>query len=1060
MPIQSSFATVASQITAFNKNIVETLSKINSLSTTKDPSVDVQIIDTEGVLRTYSLPSFTFLKTEIERLNNSINSLYSIDAAGALIQTSQKNKFKKIITVDLNKEPNPIPDLGQIVSFSTQKNWFFDAMLNPILYIELDLSGKIEDNVRKVLSRRYIVDFNKDQNGNFTALGQSAIQSFNTLFRGANDIDIQDFVNWHRTTPGVVNALDPNYDEQVFDLEPNVLLYDGVFNVINIEQDTLNRKLWYHVNTLTYLVNETLQTRQLTIGDELIVNIPQSSTRYKIIEISNTESNFRIRVERIEGLQPIPVGLGTLKIYSPVVYRKKVRISVGYNEREVLFIKPMNADNNLISKNWSKGTGFFSNDLRLISNDSTNGYSMEQFYTDFVYDYGEVLQDLVAKKTPNTLGGVPNTVTLNSENFKVVQINRHLTENGDANLLKNKHNYTVSLKNEIKQIQEAVDDRNKKLRVTRFASKAAQQQFEQDLKELMLKKDSKSKILATTVQEIIDLSKSPTTKVDPKYALRGFWAMPEAVVTKGTLPQEVIQFRVQYRYTSKEGREPSVETFTITQNASQTTAAFSNWTEYKTDVRKRTFDQATGQYFWEIENVESADTPNINQIDIPITFGEQVEIRIKSISEVGWPESPVESDWSDILTIPFPDELTNVLNDNDFVLKEASKEDLRVNMQSELNARGLDQHLSDTSVINNKIYHHAAEKIISGFKDENGVTLDLLQYLQRLEERVKVLEERVKRVKGELQVIIIRNNQEFEVKNNSETSFNVELEEYCESFLEKRNQTTSKSEGGRQYENSIYVIKDFVVKVKNKSVDSSLGLLSNRDYAASAIYNSIAPQVFWVNNQDELLFSDIGGVSKTQLNNQFIWCLNYDSITQTSLVKLGENIGNAFVNLSNNSLTSTLSLPEYNIGYSENAALAFVSGNNSLLDTTKWIDTNESVGSTDKLLTTVHPVINDLQNITETNDDKIKTLAGNEEFIVPINIYFKMNALNNTKTGKNYEYVDFNRTKNTVVHTKKLKFFIEDENQNRPFVFSIKFKLNRNKVTYSAKPKVYNTVVK
>ena len=92
----------------FNKNIIDTISKINALSTMQEPSVDIQIVDVEGVLRTYSLPSFTFLKSEIERLNNSINSLYSIDSAGALIQTSSTNKFKKIITVDLNREPNSV----------------------------------------------------------------------------------------------------------------------------------------------------------------------------------------------------------------------------------------------------------------------------------------------------------------------------------------------------------------------------------------------------------------------------------------------------------------------------------------------------------------------------------------------------------------------------------------------------------------------------------------------------------------------------------------------------------------------------------------------------------------------------------------------------------------------------------------------------------------------------------------------------------------------------------------------------------------------------------------
>ena len=715
----------------------------------------------------------------------------------------------------------------------------------------------------------------------------------------------------------------------------------------------------------------------------------------------------------------------------------------------------MNADNNLMAKDWSQGTAFYTNDLRLNSNDSENGSTMEQFYIDYVYDYGEVLQDLVAKKTPNKLAGVPNITTLNLENFKVVQINKHLTDTPDANLIKTKHNYSVSLKNEVRQIQEAIDDRNKKLKVTRFTSKSAEKQFSQEIVELNNKKNSKSKLHASTVQEIINLSRSTTSKVEPKYRLRGFWNIPEAVVTRGTLPQEIVQFRAQYRYISKDGKEPSVETFNIKDNANQQkTAAFSNWSEFKTDVRKSTFDKSTGLYTWQIEDVENADTPNINQLDIPINVGEKVEIRVKSVSEVGWPESPVESDWSEILTIQFPDDLNNVLNDNDFILKEASKEELKVSMETELTAKGLDEHLSETAVINNKTFHHSADKIVSGFKDDNGVILDLLEYLTKLENRVKSLEEKIKRVKGELEISIIRNNQEFVIKNNSETAFNIELEEYLESFA----QTGVKT--GRVYENNIYVIKDFVIRVKNKSVDSPLGLLSNREYSGSAIYNSAAPQVFWVNSQDELIFSDISGSSKTQLNNQFIWALNYDSVTQTNLVKLGENIGNSFTTLNNNSLTNILGLSEYNLGYSENTSISFVSSNNSLLDTTKWVDSVESVGSTEKLLSTIHPVVSDLENLVETNDEKVKSLSGGSEVIVPLHIYFKMNSLSNTKTGKNYEYIDLNKSKRTVKHIKKIKMFIEDENQNRPFIFSLKFTLNRSKVTFAARPKTFNTIVK
>lgn len=1055
MPIQSSFATVAEQIASFNSNIVEILSKINSLSTTTEQNVEVRIFDDNGVLTTYNLPSFTYLKSEIERLNNSINSLYSIDTSGALIQTTSQNQFKKIITVDLNREPNSLSTLDSITSFKSEKNWIFDGLLNPILKVEFDLSDKVENNVRKCLVRRYIIDFNKDSNGNLTTLGVSALNSFNQLWRQKNDIDIQEFENWYRTTPGIVDPLNPVYDEQMFDLEPNILLYDGLFNVIKIEEDTLNRKLWYHLNTLDYLVKETQEIRQLSIGSELIINQEVSNTRYKVIEVSTTESNPRVRLERVEGLQPIPIAISSLKIYSPVIYTKRLRVSIGYNERNVIFIKPVNADNNLLSKDWSRGTGFYTNDLRHQSNDSNNGLTMEEFYTSLVYDYGEVLRDLVAKKTPNTLSGSPNVPELLINNFKVVQINRHLTDSADANILKNKHNYSITLKNEIRQIQESIDDRNKKLKITKFTSNAERKKYELEIDELNKKKVSKSQLLSTTVQDILNLSQNSSTKVEPKYRVRGFWNMPEPVITRGSLPQEVIQFRIQYRYLSKDGREPNAETFNISQNSEQVTAVFSNWNEFKTDVRQRIFDKSTGEYTWQIEDIESSDTPNINQLDLPISSTERIEIRVKSISEVGWPESPVESDWSQIISLDFPEDLNNVLDDKDFILQEATKEELRVSMQSDLSSRGLDALLNQQVIQNNKTFFLSTDTVLSGFKDESNVSLDLFEYLKRLEDRVRSLEEKIKRAKGELEVVIIRNNQEFVISNNSETTFNVECEDYLEIF------TGTGIPTGRVYANNIYVIKDFAIRFKNKSVESVLGLLSNRTYSNNPdVYNSSVPQVFWVNNQDELIFSDASGISKSQVNNQFIWAVNFESVTSQSntLTRLSENIGNSFTQ--NNSITDVLSLTEYNVGYSEQQSLSFASSNTSLLDNSKWVDTTVSVGSTVKFLTTIHPVVNSLEEIVETNQDKVKSISGGDEVVVPINIYFKMNALDNTQTGLNYEYVNLNKQTETVKHIKKIKFFLENEADNIPFVFTLTFNLNRNKVVFASKPKNYSTIIK
>jgi hypothetical protein len=375
-------------------------------------------------------------------------------------------------------------------------------------------------------------------------------------------------------------------------------------------------------------------------------------------------------------------------------------------------------------------------------------------------------------------------------------------------------------------------------------------------------------------------------------------------------------------------------------------------------------------------------------------------------------------------------------------------------MSNELSAKGLDDHLSEQLTIDGKFYSHDSDSILSGFKDENGASLDLYEYLQTLQNRIKSLEDRINRVKGELEIIVFRNNQEFTITNGSETVFNIECEDYLESFTAQGIPT------GRVYENNIYVIKDFVVRIKNKST-SPLGLLSNRTYLQnSSVYNTSVPQSFWVNEKDELMTSDISGSTKTQINNQFIWSVNYDSVSDSSVAKLSENIGNNFT--TNNSITGILSSKEFNAGYIETTVLNFIGNNLSLLEPIKWIDNSTSVASTTKLLTSIHPVVQDLEKITETNSDKVKTVNSGDQndIIIPINIYFKMNALDTNQQGLNYQYVNLNNSNKTIKHIKKIKFFLENEAENRPFTFSLKFNINRNKVILKKITPALNTQIK
>jgi hypothetical protein len=110
----------------------------------------------------------------------------------------------------------------------------------------------------------------------------------------------------------------------------------------------------------------------------------------------------------------------------------------------------------------------------------------------------------------------------------------------------------------------------------------------------------------------------------------------------------------------------------------------------------------------------------------------------------------------------------------------------------------------------------------------------------------------------------------------------------------------------------------------------------------------------------------------------------------------------------------------------------------------------------------VHPVVQDLEKITETNSEKVKTLNGgdNNDIIIPINIYFKMNSLDSNQSGLNYEYINLNKLQKTVKHIKKIKFMLENEAENRPFQFSLKFNINRNKVIIKKVTPALNVSVK
>lgn len=729
MTVKSSFVSTVEQIVKLNNNNIQLLTGLNQIVISDLSEVDVTIIDANDQSSTISLPTVGFLKSEIDRINQNFKTLSSIDSKGGIVQPAN-NVYQKIVLADLNKEPNPVGTLNQVANFTTQNNSFFDSLLNPILNIQIDLTGKIDDNVRRVLSRRYIINFDEDSSGNLTTQAQTSVNLFNEQFKGRTDITITELETWIQNTPGIKplkNGSTINYDEQIFDLEPNSLKYDGLFTITGTQEDRTNRKLWYYFDTLTYFEIATGAQKTLAVDDQLIINTSFSATRFQIVEISTAASNIRVRLTTVEGYEPVPVAItGGLKYYSPVVINKKVDISIGFNEYNVVFVKPINTDNDLVARQWSDGTAFYTNELRLVSssNTSENGTVLPDYYINTVYDFGQILEDLVQTKLPLNFVITPLPPTLSVDNFTVRQVNKNITDTPNAEQLKLLHAQANNLRSKLDQLNQTLQQKRDQLVKTKFKNASDKTKVENEINKLVQDQQQTTQNLQAITNQIVSQD-NLTAEATPDFRLQGFWSIPAPVSNGKTRPQETIQFIVNYKYISTSGQDNPTESFTFTDDAgNKINASLTNWNEFFTKIRSRSFDTTTQTYVWAAADVTNSDEINVNQVSIPIFPNTSIELRVKSISEVGFPDTLIESDWSTTITINFPTDLIPTQSRQDQITQQANLDNVRLTVQQDLNNQGLDKHLAQGFVSNDTYFAHTTDNIaVTQTNGSNVITL-------------------------------------------------------------------------------------------------------------------------------------------------------------------------------------------------------------------------------------------------------------------------------------------------------------------------------------------------
>jgi hypothetical protein len=758
-PSSNTMGKFLSDVLRVEKNSIEVLSKLSDIVTSTSQAVVIQVEDYDGSIRSYELPSIGFLKNEISRIDKNFKVLSGQNGNDVLVRMPD-GSFKKIMEAKIFQEPSKISSVSTPTTFSKRPNWFFESFLNPLLYVSIDLSNQVSYDMQQAFVKRIIANTDTDKKKSY----------FDSTYKGKSGIDHDAFVK-------DMNAQGIGYflDEDIVDLPVSISRYSGNFLVTNIVDEVTKitatdgsvvsgkvRK--YVLDKLTYTDNlqNYTDTQTLKIGDKISVN---NTSEFEVTSVDS--STLSVTLKKLSGVDGIYKGQ-TVSISPSAFSLKTLQVNVGFDEREVIFIKPIDYTFNVTTREFSPGVGIFTNELTYTIGDKT--YTLEEYYKNFVTDFGNSLLYLAKEKTVPAIYGIkPDSPRLNTENFKVVAVNTQKTDTDAINTIKKKTAQKNSVLSEIDQLDISIEKKKQELNTAQFNTDAERNAVKNQLDSLIRDKSSKSTLYTTLVRELASLAKNPPAELDvPKYRVRGFWPFPTAKKSTKTSDQNVIGFKYSYRYLRLDNTSTGIEQYDFVDNTGSTVRAyFSNWTEVTTPIRKKKFDTASGSYVWAEETVENADVVNVNQLDIPISKGEKVEIKIKSISEAGWPSNPLESDFSESIIIEFPSTLGND-EEVQKTLSAASAEETRVSFNQDLASRGLDTHLGTSFTQKDKYYAHNAESIASGFFTPEGNIVDLYSKLKEIQTSLSALQALVEKAKGKLQVSVIdKTGNKISIANNS-----------------------------------------------------------------------------------------------------------------------------------------------------------------------------------------------------------------------------------------------------------------------------------------------------
>lgn len=687
----------------------------------------------------YSIPSFLSLENKVNALRDDFENLVNAPKTGEAHFTFDGSS--RVIELRGYTNTPAAINLPEVNEFDMESNNIFKDFLNPVPYINFSLSDVPDDivtvDIKKVIPKNTeLLEKLIDIIGEKTSISYSWADLYKIL--SMYNKDNGDYVEYDtiqrlpvRKTIGtatyvvesiVRDEIDENLDEYI---------------TLKLRSDIDG-----YTKNLTYKIFDDTIDKYLSVGDQLVTY--DDSAKMEIVEIQSNTNTLKVKVLNGEYLNLLPTedviddtnevfDNSKLKFFSTIESDNDKYIHVPLEEDQYVFvaIAPLN-DRMNIRAPW--GDGLIINTSKLLRGDE----KFSDYYDQNVRNIGDILSDMTSMMSvplSNYTEDEFNEITgykpvIDTNNIAVVQINSHLNDTDNVKNIRSLYAQKNVIKTQLDEILSKISNINTKLNQMSFDDTTGlRSTYSNQLVEYNQTRNELNTSLNKIINEIaVNANNSDIPIENAKYRIRGFYDVPSGMNIKG--------IKVQYRY--KNLNNTSGKAVTIGDRF-----LFSDWNDMEGFLNPKIVVFEKGQYkFKQQDSTDGLNVPSYNQIDIPISQGETVDIRLKVVYEYGYPFVEVTSDWSDIVNITFPVEYLKDVQILDIISE--NNNDIETNrFENIISDKGITSHVDDKIIDQDITYYHNPSHIASGFYTTERRIIPLKDKLEELTNIVTQLQDEI-----------------------------------------------------------------------------------------------------------------------------------------------------------------------------------------------------------------------------------------------------------------------------------------------------------------------------